>query len=295
MTDDERAIIHSYGGGVQSAAIAVLVVQGKLPRPARIVMADTGREATLTWSYLRNCVQPLLAEIGLEVEVASHDLALVDLHAKSGDGRPLFPVFTDTGGRLPNLCSVEWKRRVVGRWLRAQGYGPKRPVVQWLGISKDEVHRAKPSDLLWASLDFPLLDLNLSRADCVRLVEKAGLPTPPRSSCWMCPFRSDVEWTALKNRGDGDWQKAVKMDEHIRGDGTGGAPDPDCKRCEGTGRLDECDPRGPAGNFTHERCSCVVGGLLYLHRSAKPLADVEFRHEKQGDLFDVCEEGRCEF
>ena len=35
----ERAIVWSYGGGVQSAAIAVLVVQGKLPRPERIVMA----------------------------------------------------------------------------------------------------------------------------------------------------------------------------------------------------------------------------------------------------------------
>jgi hypothetical protein len=254
----ERAIIQSYGGGVQSAAIAVLVVQGKLPRPERIVMADTGREATLTWDYLCESVQPLLATVGLKVEIASHSLARVDTHAKSGDGRPLFPVFTDGGGRLPNMCSVEWKRRVVGRWLRQQGYGPQRPVVQWLGISTDESHRMKPdSGLKWASIEYPLADLRLSRSDCITLVERAGLPTPPRSSCWMCPFRSDKEWVALRERGDGDWEKAVALDERIRNDG--------------------------------------ISGKLYVHRSTKPLAEASFRHEKQTELFDVCEEGRCEF
>lgn len=253
----KRAIIHSYGGGVQSAAIAVLVVRGDLPRPDRIVMADTGREATLTWDYLKNHIQPLLGAVGLEVEVAPHSLASVDTHAKSGDGRPLFPVFTDTGGRLPNLCSVEWKRRVVGRWLRLQGYGSQMPVEQWLGISKDEVHRAKPSDLKWASISFPLLDLGLSRSDCITLVKAAGLPEPPRSSCWMCAFRSDAEWRSLRDRGDGDWEKAVALDESIRNNG--------------------------------------VAGKLYIHRTAKPLAEVAFKHEGQGDIFDMCEEGRCEF
>lgn len=256
VTDDERAIIHSYGGGVQSAAIAVLVVQGKLPRPARIVMADTGREAALTWKYLSESVQPFLATVGLAVETASHQLARVDMYAPSGKGLPTIPAFTTGGGKLRNYCSGHWKRDVVSRWLRREGYGPKKPVVQWLGISTDEVHRAKPSGVAWASISFPLLDLNLSRADCVSLVERAGLPSPPRSSCWMCPFRSDAEWLAMRERGDGDWQRAVGFDVEIRTNGTGG---------------------------------------IFLHSSRHPLAEVEFRHEKQANLFDVCEEGRCEF
>lgn len=36
-----RSLVWSYGGGVQSAAIAVLVLRGELPRPERVVMADT--------------------------------------------------------------------------------------------------------------------------------------------------------------------------------------------------------------------------------------------------------------
>jgi hypothetical protein len=247
----ERAIIHSYGGGVQSAAIVVLVVQGKLPRPERIVMADTGREATLTWDYLRESVQPYLAQDSLRVEVAPHSLAVVDLFAASGGGRPLIPAFGD-GIKLPNYCSVEWKRRVVGRWLRQEGYGPGNPVTEWLGISKDEIERQKPSPTAWIEHGWPLLDLNLSRMDCISLVKSAGLPEPPRSSCWMCPYRTDAEWLDLKSRGNGDWEKAVELERTLP--------------------LD-----------------------LFLHRSTNPLDSVQFRHENQKELFDICEEGRCEF
>jgi hypothetical protein len=251
----ERAIIWSYGGGVQSAAIAVLVVQGKLPRPERIVMADTGREATATWDWLDKAIQPMLATVGLRVEIAPHSLASVDLYATNG--RPLIPCFSDMKGegRLPNFCSVEWKRRVVHRWLNAQGYGPARPVVEWLGISTDEVHRAKYSGMEWAEFRYPLLmDVPLRRFECVQLVRDAGIGTPPRSSCWMCPFRSNEEWKSLRNTGD--WQDAVDLDAELRS------------------RGDES---------------------LFLHRSCAPLDEARLGEVDEQGTFDFCEEGRCEF
>ena len=253
-TPSERALVWSYGGGVQSAAIAVLVVQGRLPRPERIVMADTGREATLTWDYLRNYIQPYLATVGLTVEIAPHSLASVDLFSESGDRRPMIPLYNSGGGRLPNFCSTEWKRRVVSRWCRAEGYPPSKRV-EWLGISTDEIHRAHPGP----GVVYPLLDLvPMPRVACSLLVISAGLPQPPRSSCWMCPFRSPGEWRSLKERGDGDWERAVALDRELR-------------------TFDVYEQ-------TH-----------YLHRSMKPLDEVDLGDDSQGVLFDVCEEGRCEF
>ena len=69
----DRLVVWSYGGGTQSAAIAVLVLRGELPRPERIVMADTSREASATWAYLAEVVGPALAEVGLAVEVAGDE------------------------------------------------------------------------------------------------------------------------------------------------------------------------------------------------------------------------------
>jgi hypothetical protein len=41
--------ILSYGGGIQTIAMCVLVAQDRLERPDAIIVADTGREMPTTW------------------------------------------------------------------------------------------------------------------------------------------------------------------------------------------------------------------------------------------------------
>jgi 3'-phosphoadenosine 5'-phosphosulfate sulfotransferase (PAPS reductase)/FAD synthetase len=200
--------VWSYGGGRQSVALAVLVRDGKLPKPEAVVFADTGREDSATMAYHREHVAPWL-----DVQVAGHDLATVDLYGKNGD--LLIPAFTESG-KLPTFCSTEWKRRVVHRWLRAHGYGPSKPVTMWLGISLDEFSRAHDSPNKWVTHSYPLIDLRLNRADCERIIADAGLPPAPKSSCWMCPFRSREQWTDLRDNRPGDWRLAVELDTAIR-------------------------------------------------------------------------------
>lgn len=251
-----RADVWSYGGGVQTAALAVLIATGKLPRPEVVVMADTGREGTATWDYLRDVMAPYLAAVGLTVEVAGHDLATVDLWGKNGD--LLVPAFTRQSGdlgMLPTLCSNEWKRRVVQRFLRAKGYGPARPVDLWLGISTDEAHRAKDSDVQWMGHRYPLLfDAPTNRGEAVALVARAGLPTPPKSACWMCPHKSARQWRELQREHPADFASAVALDADLR------TRDADA----------------------------------YLHRAGLPLDDaVEQVRDDQGDLFGGCDSGYC--
>ncbi len=211
-----RAITWNYGGGTQSAAIAVLIAQGKLPTPEVAVIADTGREATETWDYLRDHIQPLLNPMGLKIHIAPRSLATVDLYGHNGN--LLLPAFTRTG-KFQTFCSSPWKKEVVQRWLRSQGYGPKRPVKTWIGFSLDEIGRVKEQRLQWQKLHWPLLfDVSpaLTREDCRRIVIDAGLPPPPKSSCWMCPHRQDDQWKRLKDQYPNDWAKAVQLDADIR-------------------------------------------------------------------------------
>ena len=79
----------NYGGGRQTIAICVLIAKEVLPRPDRIVMADTGREKLSSFDYLEAHIQPLLAPLGLSVEIAPRSLAYVDLYGKNG-GMPRF-------------------------------------------------------------------------------------------------------------------------------------------------------------------------------------------------------------
>jgi hypothetical protein len=201
--------VMSYGGGVQSVAMCRLVAQERLPRPDRIVMADTDREASSTWEYLTTHVQPLLAGIGMAVEVAPHDLATRDLYDTGGG--PLMPLFTATG-TLRTHCSNEWKARVVRRHLRGQGI---TAAVQWLGFSLDERHRVKADEPPWYRR-YPLLELMLTRHDCEGIITGAGLPLPHKSACWCCPYHSNAEWRLLRDHYPHDWQQAIALDEELR-------------------------------------------------------------------------------
>lgn len=265
-----KPIIWSNGGGTQSAAIAVLISQGKLPVPERCVMADTSRECSQTWDYLENYLRPLLFEsAGLEVEIVPHSYSRVDLFSKPTARKPeqiLLPAWTNRGvGRLRPFCSGEWKRDAVYRWLREpeRGYGRKNPIVQWLGFSRDELGRCKPAKQKWVEIHWPLImnyGLTLTRKDCVQIVVNAGLPTPPKSRCWMCPHQTNAEWRELSSNYPQEFAAAVEIDN----------------------RIIEWDKRDG----------------LYLHRSGVPLAqaDLSSPDAPEHPLFgrgEDCDAGMC--
>ena len=59
----------SYGGGVQSTALIVLAVQGRIPPVEAALFANVGddSEHPATLAYVRNVMQPWAAERGLAV------------------------------------------------------------------------------------------------------------------------------------------------------------------------------------------------------------------------------------
>lgn len=198
-------VIQSYGGGVQSVCLSVLAAAGALPRPDRIAIADTGREVQSTWYYMRDVMGPYLARHGMRIDVVPHSLATVDMYSTTG--RLLIPAYTreeagqdEAGepiyrdGRMPGYCSEEWKRRPMYRWYRQQG---ATSVEEWIGFSSDEIRRAKPGPKQWVKRRFPLIEFGLSRDACEVIIRRAGLPTPKKSRCWMCPHQSDEEWSEV--------------------------------------------------------------------------------------------------
>lgn len=199
--------ILSYGGGIQTIAMCVLVATGRLPKPDFVIAADTGREIPTTWQYAREHAAPLLARVGLDLHIAPHDLATIDIYAHNGD--LLLPVYTDTG-KLPTYCSTEWKQRVVHRYAR-KVLDVKGDMINWIGFSLDERKRVKGED----GRRYPLLDLMLTREDCIRIVLDAGLPLPRKSRCWMCPHQTPDEWLEVYD-DPAQWAEAVALDNEVR-------------------------------------------------------------------------------
>lgn len=203
--------VWSYGGGTQSAAIAALICMGELPPPTIAVIADTSREGSETWAYLESVVGPALETGGVEIHVIPHSYATVDIWSGEDGDTLLMPMFTSKSGRgmLPKYCSQEWKTRPVHRFLRERGITEGE---MWIGFSTDEMQRCRTPQPPFPHR-YPLIEKRMSRADCIALVERMGWPKPPRSSCWMCPYKSDQEWASLPAA---DFAKAVELEGQLQ-------------------------------------------------------------------------------
>ncbi len=213
-----RTQVWSSGGGTQSAAIGALIVQGRLAKPDIALIVDTGREKSATWDYMESVMRRALWSVGVDyVRIPKADYATVDLYPASGEGSTLMPIFTTQSGKmgkLPAFCSDEWKRRVAMRYLRAQGV---KQCDVWMGISTDEMKRVRTPVEQWFRERYPLIfEVPSSRSECIRIVESMGWPTPPRSSCWMCPNMGDAEWRELKENSPEDFAKAVALEQEMR-------------------------------------------------------------------------------
>ena len=204
--------IWSSGGGTQSAAIAALIVRGDIEKPDLAAIVDTGYEASSTWAYHDAVIVPALKRVGVTLQrVPSLEYATVGLYAKNGD--ILIPAFT-ANGKLPTFCSAHWKQRPLHRWAREIRLDEDCFSV-WLGISLDEPRRVKPTDKPWLTR-YPLIEKQMTRANCKALVEEMGWPRPPRSSCWMCPNRTTAEWIRLQAEAPEDFDRACAFEDGIR-------------------------------------------------------------------------------
>jgi hypothetical protein len=216
--------IISLGAGVQSSTMALMAAAGEItPMPTCAIFADTGDEPESVYRWLdwleKQLPYPVL-RVGLDRKLS--DLATdVRLSAKSGNtyvklGLPCYTVDNETGkkGLGMRQCTLSSKIEPIRRKLRELANG--EDVIQWIGISTDEAHRMKPSRDKWVKNVWPLIDLGMSRRDCLKWMADAGWPKPPRSACTYCPYHNDTEWLRLKNEEPEAFEQAVQFEKRLQ-------------------------------------------------------------------------------
>lgn len=203
--------IISYGGGVQSSALIVLAVTGRLSHlgydVTAAVMSNVGDDSEHpdTLEYVRTVMTPWAADRGLPViETHRENLRGAYKGPETLWGRLMRPEskslpipvrMADTGAPGTRSCTADFKIVPVGRWLKAHGATADDPAIVLIGISSDEYQRANNKRAQPYEVPaYPLLELGLSRGDCEQIIRDAGLPVPPKSSCFFCPFHRPQAW-----------------------------------------------------------------------------------------------------
>ena len=196
----------SLGAGVQSSALALMAARNELPQPDCAIFADTRWESAATYRHLDQLEKllpfPLYRVSAGDIRdvIATDRFDPVPWYMAQGMGR--------------RQCTKEFKLYPIRRKVRELlgGKTPRAGCEMWLGISRDEAHRMKPSNVKYIVNRWPLVEHNLTRRDCLRKLERWGIAAP-RSACGGCPFLSDAEWRERKNSEQ--WAEIVAISRKL--------------------------------------------------------------------------------
>lgn len=220
----------SFGGGVQSTALFLLikndperVLEAMGALPEAFFFADTGAEPDEVYKHIQS-VSKMAGNT--PVILCKKDGPTMEEGMLSKEGTRFIPIpaFTrDPGtgkvGMIRRQCTSEYKIAPLQKAMRSYiGVAPRKvlpvnSIHSWIGISTDEAGRAKDSGVAGIINRYPLLEMGLSRDDCRKIIEDAGLK-PVKSRCYFCPYIGD--WDQFKSDHPTAFEKAVKMDHAIR-------------------------------------------------------------------------------
>lgn len=221
---NEPLHIISLGAGVQSSTMALMAAAGEItPMPSCAIFADTQDEPASVYKWLDWLETKLPFPVHRVTAGSLSKKSLIMRTTK--DGRKFtttnIPFFTrNADGSVGKIrlrgCTRDFKLLPIFRKCRElakvkRGEKSVR-VVQWIGISLDEVQRMKTSRHPWLGVRWPLIECEMSRHDCLRWMESYGYPKPPRSACVYCPYHNNAEWRRLKTEEPEEFDRAVQFE-----------------------------------------------------------------------------------
>lgn len=198
--EQDSQYVVSYGGGVNSTALTVLLIEKKFPLDC-VVFADTGNEMPETYKYL-DVMGKYLERVGVPLEV---------VHSRSGES------LADRCTRRRVIPSEVWRwctRDMKVTPIHAFYRSLKAHVYQYMGIDYDEVHRMKPARVDYVTNLYPLIDHKIGRDECVDIIKGAGLPVPIKSGCYLCPFNNTERWAYIHDRHPELYKMAMSLEEN---------------------------------------------------------------------------------
>ena len=265
--------ILSLGAGVQSSALALMIEKGEVPMIDAAIFADVKGEPKAVYDWLAY-LKTQITKFPIHV-VTWRNLKQDLIDVANGDRKIIpIPFFTidDKGkkGMMRRQCTADYKIKPVTEKIRellglkkAEKRKKGTKVELLMGISKDEISRMKINQIKYIQNVYPLVEKEMRRSDCLDWMKDNGYSKPPRSACTFCPFHSTKEWKRVKENKE-EWDEIVALEKLF---------------------LKNKDTIAKVTGMKNQ---------MFLHRSCKPIDEIDFdEDDKQGDfLFGM--ENECE-
>lgn len=268
--------ILSLGAGVQSTTMALMAAHGEItPMPDCAIFADTQGEPKAVYQHLKWLMSPNVLPFPVHIvtkgNLGEATMDVAEGRSKRCDNPPLWIQSEEVNSSAPigRSCTREYKIvPIIRKVEELAGLVPRQRkpktliATQWIGISTDEIVRAKASDRPHIVHRWPLIEKGMNRTDCLSWLRAHDYPLPPKSACTFCPYKQNDQWRMLRDRWPDEWIDTVEFDRRLRASSTHW-------------------PR--------------TSGPVFLHRDLVPLGDAKLDGgitDMWGDMPEECE-GMC--
>lgn len=177
-------------------AILCIYKQNKLQLDA-VIFADPGSEMPETYDYIEKVVKPLCTDLGLPFITVGKPTLYQDYWKKK-----VIPY------RLFRSCTDKYKIRPINKYCKKM-YGDYTMII---GIDYGEKKRAKQMK----GVEYPLVELQINRNGCKKIIQQAGLPVPTKSGCFFCPFMNKEGWKKLFDKYPDMFRMAEDLEKNCK-------------------------------------------------------------------------------
>jgi hypothetical protein len=207
-------VIASYGGGTNSTAMLIECAKRNI-QVDLILFADTGGEKPHTLEYVKRFSQWL-------VEHDMPEIVTVKKVRRNGEVLTLEQNCREQN-MLPSIaygfksCSQKYKiqpqDKYVNNWQPAKDeWAAGRKITKLIGYDADEDHRAKiPEDKKY-QYEYPLVEWDMGREECLDTIDEVGLCPPGKSACYFCPSSKPSEIRQLAHTHPELIERALAME-----------------------------------------------------------------------------------
>jgi 3'-phosphoadenosine 5'-phosphosulfate sulfotransferase (PAPS reductase)/FAD synthetase len=233
----------SFGAGQDSTTLLYKYIHDVdfrkkyAPEDFIVVCADTGDEHIETYRHIED-VKKLCVRFKVEF---FHITPNMGFHSGSWQSlRGFYDLKKAVGSKsFPKTCTDRLKIQPIYKFLeswigkkysletgRKKGFykynkkfGSKIKIM--LGIAHgEEKRRIDPSKITekWRKENienlYPLIDLKMGRAECIKYIKKLNYKVPVPSNCILCPFMSEIELVWMYRNIPKDYQDWVRIEKN---------------------------------------------------------------------------------
>jgi 3'-phosphoadenosine 5'-phosphosulfate sulfotransferase (PAPS reductase)/FAD synthetase len=190
----------SFGGGVNSTALMLYLTDQKID--FETVFIDHGTDYPHTYEYVK-----YLQSQGFSITIIKPNV----------QGFSNLYEYCKAKKFIPSLqkrwCTYRFKLKPIWQYV-------KRPCTIYVGISIDENQRIRQDPYYKVpksiTIEYPLINAQLSREDCIKIIKSHNLKVPQKSGCFICPAQSPRQILRLYVEYPELFKKVMEL-EKVRG------------------------------------------------------------------------------